>query len=333
MNLRDISLNIYSFGYSAGFIKDNRNNNRHPDIALKDLPALAIDHGLGGIEFPFDVYFPPHKIKDGLMFIKEVQERSLDVAIDFEKFDISYIREVVPYLAQRGIKFFRVKMSGLYGGNRYKEPRFRSQINDFVSKIQSLTLLLKQTGVRLLIENHQDLGSYELLDIISRTSNELVGVNWDIGNSLAVTETPDFFLSNTAGYIGNIHLKDYQLVRSEKGFGLVRCSLGEGVVDFKNLLKSINLRYGKIPMSIELGAQNTRYADIFVKQYWEEYPSQTVLDKIDFFKLIWSSIDNRADWSTPWERGAPEKEISANEMIDLKKSVEFLRQIELNDET
>lgn len=331
MNLSDIYLNIYSFGYSAGFIKDDRNKSRQPHIALEGLPGLAIDHGLGGIEFPFDIYFPPHKIKDGVAFIEEVQKLSLGVIIDFEKFDISYIKEVIPYLAQRGLKFFRVKMSGMYGGNRYKEPRFRLQINDFVSEIQSFILLLKEAGIRLLIENHQDLGSYELLDIISRTSNEWVGVNWDIGNSLAVTETPEMFLNKTAEYIGNIHLKDYKLVRSEKGFGLVRCSLGDGVVDFRNLLKDINAKYGKIPMSIELGAQNTRFADIFVKQYWDEYPSLPVSEKIDFFKLIWSSIDNLSDWRTPWEKGESEKEISDKEMIDLKKSVEFLRRIELNE--
>ena len=61
----------------------------------------------------------------------------------------------------------------------------------------------------LAIENHQDFHSSELVEISKSISEELIGVTWDVGNSIAVADSPDSFYNTVTCLIRNVHLKDY----------------------------------------------------------------------------------------------------------------------------
>ena len=77
------------------------------------------------------------------------------------------------------------------------------------------------------IENHQDFNSLELLDIANSFDPALIGITWDIGNSLAVGDTINSFYTNTSHLIKNVHLKDYKVFHSTNGIRLVRCPIVE----------------------------------------------------------------------------------------------------------
>ena len=47
---------------------------------------------------------------------------------------------------------------------------------------------------KIAIENHQDLTSLELLEIVQLARNKKIYINWDIGNSLATFEISVFFI-------------------------------------------------------------------------------------------------------------------------------------------
>lgn len=324
MNLREVSLSIYSFGYSAGFLQDDRPEAAPPVVTIQNVAELARQHGLGGIEFPVDRYFKVHEFDKAEAFISALLQDGMNVAVDFEHFDVPYTRAVLPILSRHRLRFARIKMSGVYGGNRYLEARFADQVADFVSALRALLPTLRQQGIKLLIENHQDLGAEDLLRIIGATSADCIGINWDIGNSLAVLDTPETFLRKAGGFVGNVHLKDYQLYRSERGFYLARCALGEGVVDFTSILTSLRQQQGPVPMAIELGAQIARHADVFEPAYLEAYRGN---DTGEFFAFLDSRLREGDDWKSPWERNCSGRAIIESEKDEVVRSAAFLQQL------
>ena len=327
MNLKDVSLSIYSFGYSAGFIHDDRPEAAPPVVSIENIADLAVAHGLGGIEFPVDRYFPAAQLGELGAFVDDCKQRGLTVAIDVEIFDVGYIRKLLPVLAEHRLAFARVKMSGMHGGNRYAEPEFTSWVDLFVSQLRSLLPELRRHGVRLLIENHQDLGSDDLIAIIDATSAEHIGINWDTGNSLAVLDTPEEFLRKSAHAIGNVHLKDYRLYRCDTGFRMARCALGEGVVDLAAVLPTLKDLDHVVPLAIELGAENCRRVEVFKPEYWEAYPSYDVASKVSFFSFLNQKLLDGDEWRSAWERDLPGAAIIESEMDDLERSVAYLERL------
>jgi len=229
------------------------------------------------------------------------------------------------------LRFTRIKMASFYGGNRYQEPAFQREVASFVEKLQALLPTLRAHQVRLLIENHQDLGAEDLLQIIRATSADWIGINWDMGNSLAVLDTPETFLKKAGSVIGNVHLKDYRLFRCEEGFYLTRCALGDGVVDFAPLLKALRRQHGLLPMAIELGAQQARRADVFQRAYWEAYPPSPVTESLEFFAFLTRHlrVGQDGEWNSPWERRLSGPAIVESEMKELERSVAFLKGLEV----
>jgi sugar phosphate isomerase/epimerase len=327
VNTKDISLSIYSFGYAAGFISDSRPEAARPMVALDNIADIASQSGLGGIEFPVDRHYPIDQMDKAEAFILKHRCRGMRTAVDLETFDPDYVRALLPVVVRAELGFVRIKMAGMYGGNRYAEPLFAAWTAEFIQKLKDIVPALKASGVRLLIENHQDLGADDLLDIIHCTSAAVVGINWDIGNSLAVLDTPASFLEKCHEYIGNIHLKDYQLYKRPNGFAMKRCALGSGVAELDRIIPQARRLCGRVPMAIELGAQHARCADVFERCYWEAYPACSVVDKIGFFSFL-NTNTHSGDSRSAWELGLTGEEIIASEFLELATSVAFLKDVD-----
>ena len=298
-------------------------------VNLIKLPSIAKQFNLGVIEFPFDRYFPIERINNGLNYIKEARDQNIESVIDIENFDKSYICNIIPHLCGAGISFFRVKMSNYFGGNRYKIPNFQSNIESFQKEIKSLIPIMKDYEVKLLIENHQDLSSDDILSIIKNTSEEWVGVNWDMGNSLAVGELPENFFDKIGPYLGNVHLKDYRVIPSQRGFGLLRCPLSSGAIDLGGLIKDLLKNDCLMPMSIELGAHQIRYCDVFLDEYWDAYSGRNEKKKNDFLEFINGIIEDDALDLDFYINQQSTEDIFEKEFLELRQSVDFLEALEV----
>ncbi len=330
MNLKNISLNIYSFGYYAGFINDP--NRKQKTLGIDGLVHLAKKYELGGIEFPFDHFYNIDDIGQGIEKIKEIQSSGLSVFIDLEKTNVEYIVQLLPYLSSVDIDVVRIKMDQIgrtiYGGNRYISDTFDKAVKEFKRQLSDLLPTLKKYKVALAIENHQDLHSTELVEISKSISEKLIVITWDIGNSISMADSPDSFYNKTKHIIKNVHLKDYKVCKSEVGMQLVRCPLGEGYVDYKNVLKKLTKNQGIVNMSIELGAQNPRECDINNKLYWKSL-SNIKIDKSEYLDFVTQYTTSEC----LKHKKIVEKDIIKNELQELERSVHNLKQIlgEIND--
>tara|TARA_B100000925_G_C21990562_1_gene466617 strand:- start:568 stop:1572 length:1005 start_codon:yes stop_codon:yes gene_type:complete len=320
MNINDISLNYYSFGFYGGLISEP--SACETILGIDGLVSLAKKYDLKGIEIPFDHFYDINQIQDGMTVVNKILDKNLEVFIDLESFNEKYINSLLPLLSESNINIIRVKMDQnhktIYGGNRYLSSTFKSSVKKFKKKISNLMPSLEKYSVALAIENHQDFHSLELVEIADNFNSDLIGITWDVGNSLAVGDTIESFYLNAGHLIKNVHLKDYKVYKSSKGIRLLRCPLGDGVVDYLKLFK--DLEQYNVNMSIELGAQITRECNINYQQYWEEF-IEIPLDKENYLEYI-NYVSLKDDKSqSAYEDGLTGSKLIKSELKDLEVTV------------
>ena len=140
----------------------------------------------------------------------------------------------------------------------------------------------------------------------------------------------DSFYLNAGHLIKNVHLKDYKVYKSAKGIRLLRCPLGDGVVDYLKLFK--NLEKNNVNMSIELGAQITRECDINNQKYWREF-SEIPLDKENYLEYIDHISLEDDETKSAYEKGLSGSELIKSELNDLEITVENFKNtfLEMNN--
>ncbi len=328
MQISEISLNLYSFGYSAGFIHDPKSN--FLPISLEELIKKSKNLGLGGIEFPFDRFFSYANLSEGIELLINMRHKNINYFLDFEKFDTSYLEKVIPILSKNNVNIARIKMDQMgktiYGGNRFKSHSFGEEKKGFIKKLKRISRSLKEYNFILAIENHQDLHSKELVEIIDDVDSDFIGINWDVGNSISCLDTPDSFYARTKDFIRNVHLKDYKVYESEEGIRLVRCPIGDGYVNFERILKLIDENKRINSYSIELGAQITRECFIKDETYWKAFRSHPI-NKSEYFEFVNAiSLKNGSSLS-PYEKGFDKDALLQSEDEEVKKSAKNLSKL------
>lgn len=112
---------------------------------------------------------------------------------------------------------------------------------EVVGRIRSFLPRLERAGVTLAIENHDRFGADTLAEIVRRIDHPRVGVCLDTVNSLGALEGPAAVVDALAGYVVNLHLKDFEIRRAWHAMGFVveGCPAGQGRLDVPWLLERL----------------------------------------------------------------------------------------------
>ena len=132
----------------------------------------------------------------------------------------------------------------------------------------------RDAGLEMAIEDHQDFGSEELVEIAEEAGDN-VGVVFDTGNPFAVGEDPVEFARRAAHRIRHVHLKDYVAQFTDEGFRLVRCAIGDGCVPFQEIAGVLEAHTPPLTASIEPGALESRHIRLFTPDWWTGYPPRS----------------------------------------------------------
>jgi sugar phosphate isomerase/epimerase len=326
--IQSLSLSVYAFGYGCGFVKDRRAGAAAAQsLTLTDLAELCREHGLAGLEIPVDRYFPDLSAGSLERFIEQMQTLNLRVIFDLEDLSAPYFHKLAPIVRRCGEEFVRAKVCSFYGGNRFRESSYLTDKENFCRELQACVEAIDRHGVRVLVENHQDVTVKDLLEFAERFGAHRVGVNWDTGNSYPAGETTASFLEKTIHLIGNVHLKDYRLASSAGGYVMHRCAIGRGVVDFDRFVPLLaDYSNGRMPFSIELGAMVGREALINDDRYWA-HTEGVSSGQIDAVRRFVSSHLEHHDLRSPWENNALPSEILAAEFDEVRESIQFCKRL------
>ncbi len=182
--------------------------------------------------------------------------------------------QAVRIAAALGARFIRVT-----AGQAHPETSVKDGITWAADGLSLLVNTAGNLGVRLVYENHAKPGAWMytdfsqppeiFLEILSRVSSPLLGVNFDTGNATAYAGNPLVFLNQILGRVVSVHAAD----TSERG-RLNPVLLGTGVTPFQQLfhcLKSSGWD-GWICMeeASNLGRQGVETAASYIRQIWDK---------------------------------------------------------------
>jgi sugar phosphate isomerase/epimerase len=236
------------------------------------------------------------------------------------------LSEALQLGARLGTETVRTVVGGakIGGDRRPLAGRWQPFLQEVLAQLKEAALVAEKVQVNLAVENHQDLASEELLWLCESIGSARFGITLDTGNPLATAEEPLDYFRRVAPYLKNVHLKDYTIHLSEEGYRLVRCPLGQGVIDFPALFKILEESCPNVTMSIELGALEARHIRILADDYWTEYPPRSAAQLVKVLRFVQANAKPVGNWQTPFERGESAEDIVAYEQYQLAASLAFL---------
>ena len=233
------------------------------------------------------------------------------------------IHRAVPVAKRLGAKTIRTHLSPVLCGSRADQgSRWTEMIRDIQLALPKLGHLFGEEGLILVIENHQDFGSTELLEFCD-IGGEAVRICFDTGNPLAVGEAPLAFAERVSAKVGHVHLKDYRVQPTADGFRLVRCPIGEGAIPLLAIESILSRYHAELTATIEPGALEARHVRLLTDHWWQGYPSErreNVDQCIQATKR--NSLPTESDYRTPFERKESLESICEFEMDQMMKSIE-----------
>ena len=313
-----ISLSVYGTIFGMGIDL----HSGRPTITPCQLMDQAIAVGLEGVELPVSLM----QGEDATAVAHYAHERGLFITLETQGYDPGKLTSAIDLGVRLGAGTIRTVVGGarLGGDRRPLAGRWQSFLQEILAGLRQATLNAERAGVNLTVENHQDLASEELLWLCESIGSQRFGITLDTGNPLATAEEPVNFARRVAPYVKNVHLKDYQVYMSNEGYRLVRCPLGQGVVDFPALFGILSATCPHITMSIELGALEARYVRVLADDYWPDYPPRSAAQLARVLRFVLYNARPAGDWRTPFERNEPVEAVIAYEDQQLAASLAYI---------
>jgi 3-oxoisoapionate decarboxylase len=245
--------------------------------------------------------------------------------------DLTPLTSAIDAAVRVGSPVVRTTISGLLEGDRRSLgfDGWRAHLAALVAPLQRAATAAEQVGVVIGIENHQDICSHELVWLCEQVGGNHIGVTFDVGNAYAVGETPAAFARRVQPFLKHVHLKDYTVHPSARGYRLKRCALGDGIVDWPAMLAWFDAECPQVQGCIELGATSARHIRLFEPSWWETYPERPFIpDAIEALgDLQRAAQPAGTDWRTPHESEASAEICAAYEIEQIEASVAYLKNI------
>ncbi|MBL8592688.1 MAG: sugar phosphate isomerase/epimerase [Devosia sp.] len=114
---------------------------------------------------------------------------------------------------------------------------WRAQIDALAALLMGLKPALADFGMRALVKTHEEITSWECLELVERVGPDALGVSYDPANMLVRLEEPLAAARRLAPYVTQVHIDDATL--SFEGDTALRRHLapvGQGIIDWPSLL-------------------------------------------------------------------------------------------------
>lgn len=225
-----------------------------------------------------------------------------------------------------GARLLRMHLTPVLEGARAAHgPRWDAMLAHARETLRRESPRLTDAGLPVAIENHQDLGSEELLAIVEDLGDH-AGIVFDTGNPYAVGEDPVAFARRAAHRIRHLHLKDYVAQFTTDGYRLARCAIGDGAVPFPEIADVLAGSCDSLTASIEPAALEARHIRLFTPAWWQGYPPRGASELGTLLgRLRRRALADEADCRTPWECGVTGADLVAYELDHMHRSVANLR--------
>ena len=130
----------------------------------------------------------------------------------------------------------------------------------------------RKLNIKLAIENHDRLTCAQFNEIIDQLGGDWVGICLDTVNSLGAVEAPNTVVPALAPRAINVHMKDFEIVRSngQMGFTVQGTALGQGRLDVQDVITAVGGSNRDITSVIELWTprQSSYEQTVALEEIW-----------------------------------------------------------------
>jgi sugar phosphate isomerase/epimerase len=321
-----IGMSAFCWSYRCGLIGQNTERANPTPLPIDELIRFAVAERLQSLEFPAAAIsgLPAERI-DALA--AQLAAADIRPILDSGVVDVARLQRELPAAAQLGVRVVRVLVSPVMEGRRGAFERdWSAHLDEIAERLRQIEPLAREHGIRLALENHQDVTADDLAALCRRLASPTVGVCFDVTNCLMVGEQPFRVLQQLAPYIVNVHLSDYEAYPTEHGWRIVRCALGDGELDLRGMLQQVAALEGDVCCQIELANHTARHARLLDDDWWRGYPQRDIREVLPALRMLAQTQKLRDDdWRTPWERGADAGQITQFELQQVSTSLQYLR--------
>ena len=145
-------------------------------------------------------------------------------------------------------------------------------ITEIVDLLKPFEPKFKAADIKLAIENHDRLTCAEFNEIIDKAGPDWIGICLDTVNSLGAVEAPNTVIPALAPRAINVHMKDFEIVRTngQMGFTVRGTALGEGRLDVAEVIAAVGGAKRDITSVIELWTprQDSYAATVELENNW-----------------------------------------------------------------
>ncbi len=141
-------------------------------------------------------------------------------------------------------------------------------------------------GVKLAIEVHKDLLAWEFKELVEAAGKDYAGIYMDTGNPVFVLEHPLTTLETLAPYILTLHLRDSVVYEHERGVAVQWVPLGEGVVNFSELVACARELCPDVYVYIKpITGRPPEVLPYLERDFWKKVPDVRAADLARFLAL------------------------------------------------
>jgi sugar phosphate isomerase/epimerase len=234
----------------------------------------AIDLGAGGIQASLDSRDP-----DAL---KQLRGRAEESGLYIEAMaPMPRPRDSAAFAAAVGaakqVGALCIRCAGL-NGRRYETFQTLAAWQEHASAaraaIDAALRIAERERIPVAIENHKDWTAAELAGIMKAKSSEYLGVCLDTGNNIALLDDPMAVVETLAPYAISTHIKDMGVQAYEDGFLLSEMPLGEGMLDVKRIVSTIQKARPATRMTLEMITRDPLQVPCLTEGYWATFPQR-----------------------------------------------------------
>ncbi len=254
-------------------------------MSIHDWARMGAELGLDAIDL--SILFVRDRSKPGLeAFREQVTSAGMNVAMitsypDFTHPDagqrlkeLELEVEVVKVASALGAKMVRVT-----AGQAHPQTRIQEGTAWAVEGLSRLSERVKDSGVRLVYENHAKPGAWQhtdfsqppqiFLEIVRQTAGCGLGINFDTGNAATFSDDPLALLESVVDRVVSVHASD-----SSTHGSLNHTLLGKGITPFPKLFACLKRHAwdGWICMeeASNLGRNGVDQAASFIRKTWAD---------------------------------------------------------------
>lgn len=228
-----------------------------PSMSWRQLAQTVKKIGFSGVDLtvrPGGHVFPERAAEDLPKAVAAIQAEDLSVPMITTGLTSANDPSAKPILSTAGKLGIHFYKPGYY---RYEFKDVRLELEKFRHEFTALIELGKQIGIQCGFHNHEgSLGAplWDVASVIDRLDPKWAGYYFDVRHAVVEGGGAGWkiALNLIAPRLKMIAVKDFYWEKSAKGWRIVNCPLGEGMVDWKQYFKLLRQANFHGPVSLHL---------------------------------------------------------------------------------